>query len=139
MTKELPAAEDGIERRDVGGSARRDDDDTSPSSSTDAAAITDRASGLDHIDALKRLEREYRRLNYLEDNISKCLSMLRDEEISLRLGHEQSSRSLRQQREYKSKRMEDEAVARLEKALMMDEDSSDESDGSSGMLVSEAL
>ncbi|KAL3808381.1 hypothetical protein ACHAXA_005352 [Cyclostephanos tholiformis] len=65
--------------------------------------------------------------------------MLRDEEISLRLGHEQSSRSLRQQREYKSKRMEDEAVARLEKALMMDEDSSDESDGSSGMLVSEAL
>jgi hypothetical protein len=49
---------------------------------------------------------------------------------------------LREQREAKSKRKEDEAVARLEEALMMDggcSDDSDDGDSDGGMVVSETL
>ena len=95
--------EDGIERRDAVGSARRDDDGISPSTSvataTATAANTDRATASDHIDALARLEEEYRILSNMEESIKKCLGMLRDEESSLRLAHEQSSMSLRERRE----------------------------------------
>ena len=141
MTDGRPAAKDGIERRDALGSARRDADDASPSTSVAkaAAAIPDRASASDHIDALARLDEEYRNLHDREESIKKCLGMLIDEESSLRLAHEQSSMSLRERRELSTRRMEDEAAARLERALMMDGDDVDDSDDSCGMLVSETL
>jgi hypothetical protein len=133
VTNEQPA-EGAICERDEGSAHRRGDDDASPS-----AAATDRATASDHIDALRRLEEEYRHLDHMETIIAKCLSRLRDEEASLRLAHEQSSTSLKEQREMISKRKEDEAVARLEEALMMDGGCSDDSDSDSGMPVSETF
>ena len=79
------------------------------------------ATNADHIDALQRIEDEYRQLTSIEENLKLALSRLRDEETSLRLAHEQSSTSLREQREMISKRKEDEAAKRLEEALMMDD------------------
>jgi len=132
LIDDRPAEEDAGERESEN---RPGDDDASPS----AAAANDRASESDHIDALRRLEEEYLRLDYMEDDIKECLGRLRDEEASLRLAREQSSTSLREQRELASKRREDEAVARLEEALMMDGDCSDDSDDGSGMLVSKTI
>jgi hypothetical protein len=141
MDRRSGAAEDGSEGRDAGGSARRDDDDTSPSAlvAEAAVAISDRASASDHIDALARLEEEYRNLTTMEERIEECLSMLLKEESSLRLAHEQSSMTLRERRELSTRRVEDEAAARLERALMMEGDDGDDSDDSSGVLVSETL
>lgn len=136
LTGQPPA--EGDSERDEGSAHRRGDEDGSP-----PAAATDRvATASDHVDALRRLEEEYRHLDRMETNVTTCLSRLRDEEISLRLAHDQSSTSLREQREATSKRKEDEAVARLEEALMMDggcSDDSDDGDSDGGMVVSETL
>lgn len=101
--------------------AHGDDGEASSPSSTVAA-------NADHIDALQRIEDEYRQLTSIEENLKLALIRLRDEETSLRLAHEQSSTSLREQREVISKRKEDEAAKRLQDALMMDDgDDSDDS------------
>ena len=99
------------------------DDDGEASSPSSTVAATN----ADHIEALQRIEDEYRQLTSIEENLTLALSRLRDEETSLRLAHEQSSLSLREQREMISKRKEDEAAKRLEEALMDDGDDSDDS------------
>ena len=81
----------------------------------------------DHINVLQRLEEEYCHLNYMERNINSSLCWLQEEEASLGLAHEQSSTLLQEQRETISKRKEEEAVAQLEEALMMDRDDSNDS------------
>jgi hypothetical protein len=90
------------------------------------------ATSAEHIEALQRIEDEYRQLTSIEENLTLALSRLRDEETSLRLAHEQSSLSLREQREMISKRKEDEAAKRLEEALLMMDDGDDSEDSDQG-------
>eukprot|EP00578_Thalassiosira_sp_NH16_P030246 CAMPEP_0181076688 /NCGR_PEP_ID=MMETSP1071-20121207/553_1 /TAXON_ID=35127 /ORGANISM="Thalassiosira sp., Strain NH16" /LENGTH=123 /DNA_ID=CAMNT_0023157887 /DNA_START=147 /DNA_END=518 /DNA_ORIENTATION=+ len=85
------------------------------------------ASMSHHINAVRRLDEEYDHLLTVERNIEKSLHQLGQEEASLRLALKQSSTSLKDQREKEAKRKDKEAVARLEEALMMDENSDDSS------------
>ncbi|KAL7553262.1 hypothetical protein ACHAWF_016517 [Thalassiosira exigua] len=79
-----------------------------------------------HVSTLRRLDEEYERLISTEENLEKVVCQLQQEEAKLRLALEQSSTSLKEQREKETKRKDQEAVARLEDALMMDGDDSDE-------------
>ena len=74
-----------------------------------------------------RLDKECDCLVATEKDIKNCLRQLEQEEATLRLALEQSSTSLKEQRQKEAKRKEEEAVARLENALMMDVDDSDDS------------
>ncbi|KAL9189146.1 hypothetical protein ACHAXT_011636 [Thalassiosira profunda] len=57
------------------------------------------------------------------------LQRLQQEEATLKLALEQSSTSLKEQREKEAKKKDAEAVARLEEALMMGGDSDDDGRG----------
>ena len=84
-----------------------------------------------HINTLQQLDTEYTKLCTTEQAIQKYLQQLQDEETKLRLALEQSSTSIKEQREKESKRKDEEAVARLEEALMMndgDDSSEDNND-----------
>eukprot|EP00571_Detonula_confervacea_P004966 CAMPEP_0172323532 /NCGR_PEP_ID=MMETSP1058-20130122/48974_1 /TAXON_ID=83371 /ORGANISM="Detonula confervacea, Strain CCMP 353" /LENGTH=266 /DNA_ID=CAMNT_0013039553 /DNA_START=35 /DNA_END=835 /DNA_ORIENTATION=- len=98
--------------------------------------ITPAASTSHHIDALQRLDKEYDHFLSMEKNIENYLHQMQQEEILLRLALEQSSTSLKEQREKENKRKAEEAMARLEEALMMDVDSDDSSScvGESDMI-----
>merc|ERR1712087_747798 len=95
---------------------------STPNSST--AASTMPAAVSHHIQTLRRLDQEYELLLSREKDIEHYLHQLKQEEGTLRLALEQSSTSLKEQREKETKRKEDEAAARLEKALMMSFDDS---------------
>ena len=84
-----------------------------------------------HINTLQQLDTEYTKLCTTEQAIQKYLQQLQNEETKLRLALEQSSTSIKEQREKESKRKDEEAVARLEEALMMsdgDDSSEDNND-----------
>mmetsp|Transcript_14407 Transcript_14407/g.30264 ORF Transcript_14407/g.30264 Transcript_14407/m.30264 type:complete len:134 (+) Transcript_14407:147-548(+) len=97
---------------------------TSPSSASSSSTIAN------HLRALTQLDDEYIQLNILGDKLHEYLNELEREERSLKLALEQSSTSLREQREKDARRKEDMALARLEAALMADSDSCDGSSGS---------
>lgn len=80
-----------------------------------------------HVSAIQRLDKEYANLTSSEEEIEKCLETLRREESTLRLALDQSSSSLKEQRDREAKRRALEAEERLEKALLMGEDESDDS------------
>ena len=86
-----------------------------------------KASISQHITTLQQLDNEYSNLLTTESNIEKYLTQLQQQEKTLRLAFEQSSTSIKEQREKEGKRKDDEAVARLEEALMMDGDGSNSS------------
>ena len=89
-----------------------------------------KASISQHITTLQQLDNEYSNLLTTESNIEKYLTQLQQQEKTLRLAFEQSSTSIKEQREKEIKRKDDEAVARLEEALMMDGDGSNISSSS---------
>ncbi len=77
--------------------------------------------------ALQRLDDEYSHLSSKEQKIEQYLETLQQEESALRHALVLTSTSLKEQRISEKKRKEEEALARLEEALMMDH-----ADGSSG-------
>ena len=89
-----------------------------------------KASISQHITTLQQLDNEYSNLLTTESYIEKYLTQLQQQEKTLRLAFEQSSTSIKEQREKEAKRKDDEAVARLEEALMMDGDGSNISSSS---------
>ena len=76
--------------------------------------------------ALQRLDDEYSRLSTKEKQIEQYLATLQHEEVALRHALELTSTSLKEQRISEKKRKEEEALSRLEEALMMDHDYSSE-------------
>ncbi|KAL7541145.1 hypothetical protein ACHAXR_012086 [Thalassiosira sp. AJA248-18] len=120
-------ASDGDSGR-VDGQQKNDcESTTKPPPPAASTAATTPATISHHISALQRLDKEYGHLRSTEENIETCLHQLQQEEASLRLALEQSSTSLKEQREKERNREDKEAVARLEEALMKDSDSDDSS------------
>ena len=103
---------------------------TDTSSSKTPTNNDTKASISQHITTLQQLDNEYSNLLTTESNIEKYLNQLQQQEKTLRLAFEQSSTSIKEQREKEIKRKDDEAVARLEEALMMDGDGSSSSSSS---------
>ena len=104
---------------------------TTDTSSTTPTNNDMKASISHHITTLQQLDNEYSNLLTTESNIEKYLTQLQQQEKTLRLAFEQSSTSIKEQREKEIKRKDDEAVARLEEALMMDGDGASSSSSSS--------
>ena len=82
-----------------------------------------------HLNTLEHLDQNYQQLMGVEQTLQKHLDELQKEEQSLREALVQSSTSLKEQRQSEMKKKEAEALARLEDALMNDDDS-DSSTGS---------
>ena len=81
-----------------------------------------------HIKTLQQLNNEYKQLQSTEEQLTNYLHKLQQQQTSLQLALEQSSTSIKQQRDKESKLKDDEAVKRLEEALMMNDDDSGDSD-----------
>jgi len=81
-----------------------------------------------HIKTLQQLNNEYKQLQSTEEQLTNYLHQLQQQQTSLQLALNQSSTSIKQQREKESKLKNDEAVKRLEEALVMNDDSDDSSD-----------
>ena len=73
-------------------------------------------------------DKEYKQLQSTEEQLTNYLHQLQQQQISLELALEQSSTSIKEQRDKESKLKDDEAVKRLEEALMMNDDDSSDSD-----------
>ena len=78
-----------------------------------------------HIKTLQQLNKEYTQLQSTESQLTNYIQQLQQQQISLQLALNQSSTSIKQQRDKESKLKDDEAVKRLEEALMMNDDSGD--------------
>lgn len=115
-------------RQSVAAMTKRSNQTKTAADAQSTAASKSPAAVSHHIQTLQRLDQEYELLLSTEKDIKRYLHQLKREEETLRLALEQSSTSIREQREKETKKTEDEAAARLEKALMMDFD--DSSDGS---------
>jgi predicted RNase H-like nuclease (RuvC/YqgF family) len=79
------------------------------------------------IKTLQQLNNKYTQLQSTEDQLTKYLHQLQQQQSSLQLALEQSSTSIKEQRDKESKLKDDEAVKRLEEALMMNDESADDS------------
>ena len=79
-----------------------------------------------HINTLEQLNNEYKQLLSTESQLTNYLHQLQQQQTSLQLALEQSSTSIKQQRDKESKLKDDEAVKRLEEALMMNDESEDD-------------
>ena len=78
-----------------------------------------------HITTLQRLDQEYNDLEKTEKSLETCIRELQREEKTLQIALDQSSTSIREQREREKAKNEEEAVARLEGVLMGGDSSSD--------------
>lgn len=81
-----------------------------------------------HIQTLKQLDKQNTNLTNIESSLEQAIAELQHEENSLRRAFIQSSTSIKEQREREKKRMEEEAVARLEDVLMGGDSDSEEMD-----------
>ena len=90
-----------------------------------AAATTPATTSQNCLNNLQSLDKEYNHLVATDKDIKYGLCQLEQEEATL-LALEQSSTSLKEQREKEAKRKEEEAVARLENYLMMGVDHSND-------------
>lgn len=80
-----------------------------------------------HLDTLEHLDKQHQHLLGVEKSLQNHLDELQKEEQSLREALVQSSTTLKEQRESEKKKKEAEALARLEDALMNDDDSDSDS------------
>ena len=76
-----------------------------------------------HLETLEHLDKQHQHLLGVEQCLQKYLGELQKEEQSLREALVQSSTTLKEQRQSEKERKEAEALARLEDALMNDDDS----------------
>ncbi len=76
-----------------------------------------------HLSTLECLDQKYQHFLGVEHTLQKHLNELQKEEQSLREALVKSSTSLKEQRQSEMKKKEAEALARLEDALMNDDDS----------------
>jgi len=100
---------------------------TQPSPSSSAQKSNSMLS--QHLNTLEHLDKQHQHLRGVEQSLQKYLDELQKEEQSLRKALVQSSSTLKDQRETEKKKNEAEALARLEDALMNDDD--DDSDSHS--------
>ena len=80
-----------------------------------------------HLDTLEHLDKQHQHLFGVEQSLQNYLDELQKEEQSLREALVQSSTTLKEQRESEKQKKEAEALARLEDALMNDDDSDSDS------------
>ena len=80
-----------------------------------------------HLGTLEHLDKQHQHLLGVEKSLQNHLDELQKEEQSLREALVQSSTTLKEQRESEKKKKEAEALARLEDALMNDDDSDSDS------------
>ena len=80
-----------------------------------------------HIATLKRLDEQHNNLSKIENSLEESIQDLQREEKILRMALDQSTISIKEQRERDKTKKEEAAVARLEEALMGG-DSSDSDD-----------
>ena len=80
-----------------------------------------------HLDTLEHLDKQHQYLLGVEKSLQTHLDELQKEEKSLREALVQSSTTLKEQRESEKQKKEAEALARLEDALMNDDDSDSDS------------
>jgi len=76
-----------------------------------------------HLNTLEHLDKQHQYLLEVEQSLQKYLDELQKEEKLLRKALVQSSATLKEQRRIESRQKEEEALARLEAALMNDDDS----------------
>lgn len=81
-----------------------------------------------HVETLRYLDQQHKNLTHTENELGKYIQELQHEEKSLRLALDQSSTSLKEQREKEKTKKDEEAVARLENVLMCGDSSSDSDD-----------
>ena len=98
------------------------------SNHTTTKTSTRESTSSQHIKTLQQLNNEYSQLQSTESQLTNYLHHLQQQQTSLQLALEQSSTSIKQQRDKESKLKDDEAVKRLEEALMMNDDESGDSD-----------
>ncbi|KAL3799557.1 hypothetical protein HJC23_008684 [Cyclotella cryptica] len=95
---------------------------TSPQQNTDTSTQHDNTSSSDttsqHIQTLEQLDKQHHQLKQLQSTLENYVHQLQHEEKILRLALEQSSTSLKEQRDRERSRREEEAVRRLEEVLM---------------------
>lgn len=87
-----------------------------------------------HVETLRYLDQQHKNLTHTENELGKYIQELQHEEKSLRLALDQSSTSLKEQREKEKTKKDEEAVARLENVLMCGDSSSD-SDGDDSVEI----
>jgi predicted RNase H-like nuclease (RuvC/YqgF family) len=76
-----------------------------------------------YLNTLEHLDKQHQHLLEVENSLQKYLDELKKEEKSLREALVQSSTTLKEQRRSETRQKEEEALARLEAALMNDDDS----------------
>ena len=103
-------------------SSKRQHDSTKLAVSTSAATSSNSIIS-QHLSTLEHLDQKYQHLMGVEQTLQKHLHELQKEECSLREALTQSSTTLKEQRQSEKKKKEAEALARLEDALMNDDDS----------------
>ena len=89
------------------------------------ATDTNQNATLDHIQTLACLDKQHDQLTKVEEALETYIQELQAEEKILRTALEQSSTSLKEQREREKIQKEEEAMARLEGVLMGGDSSSD--------------
>ena len=102
--------------------SKRQQDSTKLSESTSAATSSNSIIS-QHLNTLEHLDQKYQHLMGVEQTLQKHLDELQKEECSLREALTKSSTTLKEQRQSEKKKKEAEALARLEDALMNDDDS----------------
>eukprot|EP00985_Skeletonema_marinoi_P002024 scaffold821_cov105-Skeletonema_marinoi.AAC.5 len=83
-----------------------------------------------HWNTLEHLDKQHQHLRGVEQSLQQYLDELQKEEESLKKALVQSSSTLKDQRETEKKKNEAEALARLEDALMNDDDDDSDSTAS---------
>ena len=108
------------------------EDDTTPRTTTlhtthhtKIASTSAKSSVSQQIKTLQQLNNEYTQLQSTEEQLTNYLHQLQQQQTTLQLALEQSSTSIKEQRDKESKLKDDEAVKRLEEALMMNDESDD--------------
>lgn len=86
---------------------------------------------LQHLKTLEHLDKQHQYLCLVENSLARHLNDLEKEEQSLREAFLQSSSTLKEQRHTEMRQKEKEALARLEEALMNDNEDDDDSEGTS--------
>ena len=95
----------------------------SPSQTQQSPVQSSNGKASKHLNTLEYLDKQHQHLRGVEQSIQKYLIDLQKEEQSLREALVQSSTTLKEQRQSEMRKKEAEALARLEEALMNDDDS----------------